>query len=207
MNILLIRHGETSYNATGLMYGHADVGLNERGLRQAAAIGARLRTMRLTAIYASDLSRAVQTASAVAAFHPLTIQQHNGLREQHVGDWEHLSIPEVIERFPHDYTAYVADPALTPYTNGESFAMLQLRAYAAFEEIVARHDDGDTLCIVCHGGTINALVCGILGLDIREHQKLWVENCSLTTFRRRDGILRMIGFNDVTHLEDMAGER
>ncbi|MFM2033202.1 MAG: hypothetical protein RLZZ297_1967 [Chloroflexota bacterium] len=200
MNVVLIRHGETSYNATGLMYGHADVGLNDRGRAQAAATGARLRTHPVTALYASDLSRAVHTAQAVAGHHGLPVHREVGLREQHVGDWEHLTIPQVVERFPTDYHAYMADPAHTPYTNGESFAMLQSRALRAYDAIIARHGDGDTIYLVCHGGTINALVCGILGLDIREHQKLWVENCSLTTFRRQGGIMRMMGFNDVTHL-------
>ena len=200
MKILLIRHGETAYNATGLMYGHADVGLNERGLRQAAAVGARLSTVPLTALYASDLTRAVQTAGAIAQHHQVPLTQELGLREQHVGDWEHLSIPEVIERFPDDYAAYTADPAHTPYTNGESFAMLQLRAYAVFERIVAHHGEQDIVCIVCHGGTINALVCGFLGLDIREHQKLWIDNCSITTVQRRYGRLRLVGFNDVAHI-------
>ncbi len=203
MNIVLVRHGETDYNRDGRMYGHAQVALNQRGHTQAAAVAHRLRTTAFSAIYASDLIRAVQTAAAIAEYQSVPVNYEPALREQHVGDWEHLTIPEVQLRFPQHYADYTADPAYTAYTNGESFAMLQHRAYTSLRAIMSNHQPTDTLCIVCHGGTINALICAVLELDIKHHRKLWVDNCSLTTVRITDTQTHLIGLNDHTHLAHM----
>ena len=204
MNILLVRHGETDYNAQGRMYGHAQVNLNARGLTQARAVAKRLSAVPVARIYSSDLVRAVQTAAEIAALQQVSVHYDAGLREQHVGDWEHLTIPEVVERYPQHYAAHSADPAHTPYSNGESFAMLQQRAYASLNAIIAAHQNGETICVVCHGGTINAIVCAVLELDIAHHRKLWIDNCSLTTVRISADQRHLIGLNDHAHLVDMG---
>ncbi|MFM2308952.1 MAG: hypothetical protein RLY87_1073 [Chloroflexota bacterium] len=204
MNIILVRHGETSYNVEGRMYGHAQVPLNERGRLQATAVGQRLQQVSFDAIYASDLVRAQHTAEAIALHHSVPVVLRDTLREQHVGDWEHLTIPEVQQRFPQDYAAHRADPAHTPYTNGESFAMLQARACAELERIRTAHHAGTNICVVCHGGTINALVCAVLGLDIANHTRLWVDNCSLSTIRLVGTQFHLVRLNDNAHLTDIG---
>lgn len=204
MNIILVRHGETSYNVEGRMYGHAQIPLNKRGLQQAAAVGQRLKAFSFDALYASDLVRARQTAEAIALHQRVPVIQRDALREQHVGDWEHLTIPEVQERFPDDYAAHHANPAYTPYTNGESFAMLQARAYAELTRIQTAHAPGAHICVVCHGGTINALICAVLGLDIVNHTRLWVDNCSLTTIRLVGSQFHLVRLNDNAHLTDIG---
>ena len=204
MNIVLVRHGETDYNAQGRMYGHAQVGLNARGYAQARAVANRLTAVPIVRIYSSDLVRAMQTAQEIAALQQASVSYDEGLREQHVGDWEHLTIPEVVERYPQHYAAHSADPAHTPYSNGESFAMLQRRACASLNTIIAAHQIGDTICVVCHGGTINALVCAVLELDITHHRKLWIDNCSLTTIRISAEQRHLVGLNDHAHLVDMG---
>ena len=204
MNIILVRHGETSYNAEGRMYGHAQVPLNHRGVAQAQAVAQRLRATPFDAIYASDLIRATQTAQAIAALQTVRVVSRPALREQHVGDWEHLTIPEVKQQFPEEYATHSADPAYTAYTNGESFAMLQARAYAELGRIQRDHATGTTICVVCHGGTINALVCAVLGLDIVHHTKLWIDNCSMTTLRQVGPQLQLVRLNDNAHLTDFG---
>jgi broad specificity phosphatase PhoE len=204
VNIILVRHGETSYNVEGRMYGHAQVPLNQRGLLQAAAVGKRLKNTPFDAMYASDLVRAQHTAAAISAYQNVPVVFRDALREQHVGDWEHLTIPEVKLQFPDDYAAHMRDPANTPCTNGESFAMLQTRAFAELERIRTLHTPGSSICVVCHGGTINALVCAVLGLDIANHTRLWVDNCSLTSLRLVGTQFHLVRLNDNSHLTDIG---
>ena len=130
-------------------------------------------------IYAGELVRAIKTAAEIAAFHQVSVHYDAGLREQHVGDWEHLTIPEVVERYPQHYAAHSAEPAHTAYSNGESFAMLQRRAYASLNAIIAAHQNGETICVVCHGGTINALGFAVLQPDISHYPKPRIANCLL----------------------------
>ena len=201
MLIYFVRHGETEYNAIGRYQGHTQISLNERGFAQATVVGNRLRHTHFDAIYSSDLLRAVQTAEAIAHHHALPITQHAGFREIDVGLWEHLTVPEIAAQYPQHFALYKHTPGRAVYTGGESYEMMQLRAMDALMHVIASHTDQGTICIVCHGGTIRALVCAFLHIDIDYYPQMWIENCAITTVTYHNQVFRLGTLNDNAHAE------
>jgi broad specificity phosphatase PhoE len=161
---LLIRHGETAWNATGRWQGHAPVPLNETGLAQSTALGHYLAQngLRIDAVYSSDLQRAYQTAEALGAALNLPVFSDARLREVDLGDWQGLTREETEAWDADRYAAFRADWRRIPTPDGESRDDLQRRARAAFDEITGRHRD-QTIAMITHGGTIGMLLDSLFG--------------------------------------------
>ena len=172
--IYLIRHGETEWNRSGRWQGHADVPLSDAGLRQAATLAQRLvaERVRFDQIYASDLSRAMQTAEAVARALDVPVQPFPRLREIDVGSWSGLTRAEITARFPGAFETTYHAP------DGETPDLFALRVGGALTELAERHP-GETLAIVTHGGTIRAMLRHVLG-QATEHTIPFIGNTSLT---------------------------
>lgn len=202
MQIILVRHGQTEYNAIGRYQGHMQIPLNDQGMRQARQVCQRLQRQSIDAIYSSDLIRCIQTITPLAQATKISVQLDERLREIDVGLWEHLTIPEIAATYPGNYAAYRNAPGHTVHVGGESYAQMQARALSALEAIVAQHQPDQTICIATHGGTIRAIVCALLHLDIDNYNRMWVENCALTTLSWRNGELRLVTFNDFAHATD-----
>ncbi len=201
MLLLLVRHGETAYNAVGRYQGHVQIELNELGQFQAARVCQRLAQRSIQAIYSSDLVRCLQTIQPLitAVGLPMTLDQR--LREIDVGLWEHLTIPEIGATYPGNYAAYKQNPGATVHVGGESYTHLQQRAVVAIQDIIGRHGPDDTVVVCTHGGTIRAIACWLLALDVNHYNKMWIDNCALTTLRIQDGHIRLVSLNDNAHAE------
>ena len=91
IRVLLVRHGETDWNAQRRYQGQTDVPLNEAGRRQADALAERLAGEEISAVLSSDRQRARQTALAIAAPHGLPVQEEPRMCEIALGDWEGLT--------------------------------------------------------------------------------------------------------------------
>jgi broad specificity phosphatase PhoE len=203
MRLLLIRHGETDWNATLKYQGHADIPLNEQGREQAHKVGARLARYGATALYTSDILRAAETAAIVGEMTNLQPRPMPNLREIDVGQWEGLTPEELYRRFPEHMAAFDRDPARTVRLGGESYAQLQERALVALNEIHAAHPGDAVVLAVSHGGTIRALLCHIIGLDLGRFGRLWLDNGSLTELRHGAHGWRLVRLNDAAHMEGM----
>jgi alpha-ribazole phosphatase len=204
MRLILIRHGETEWNATLRYQGHSDIPLNERGREQARITGARLARYDATALYTSDILRAVQTAELIGAAVKLAPQTLPDLREIDVGQWEGLTPEELYRRYPDHMREFERDPARTVRLGGESYAQLQARALNALNAIHAAHRSDETVLAVSHGGTIRALLCHVIGLDLIYFGRMWIDNGSLTELRYGSHGWRLIRLNDAAHLEGMG---
>jgi glucosyl-3-phosphoglycerate phosphatase len=160
--ILLVRHGETEWNATRRAQGQADIPLNEAGRRQAADAAAQLEGVELTAVYSSDLSRAVDTARPIAAAHGLSVEIDPAFREVDQGEWEGLNTREIRRRWP-DLWGPARHYSQRP--GGESPEQVQKRALEGLARIVERFPQGE-VAVVSHGGTIRWLAAHALGYDM-----------------------------------------
>ncbi len=162
--IWMIRHGETAWNATGRWQGNAPVPLSDVGLAQSAALGHYLAAqgVQFAALYSSNLTRAMQTAQAVAAALHLDIRPEPLLREVDLGDWQGMTREEAMAWDSVRFAAFHADPVNAPHPNGESRRQLQIRARTAFDHIATRHRD-QTVALVSHGGTLGTLVESLFG--------------------------------------------
>ena len=147
--ILLARHGETDWNLGRRVQGHTDIPLNATGIAQAQALADELAREPIVAVYSSDLSRALDTAGAVAARHRLPVSVDPDLREKNFGSWEGLTDTEISERFP--------DAKRGVWGDGETTEQVSQRVVAAVERIAARHPGGAVL-VVAHGGPLRALL-------------------------------------------------
>jgi alpha-ribazole phosphatase len=201
MRLIFIRHGETEWNASLRYQGHMNIPLNERGRSQARAAAARLASYRPAALYASDLARAAETAEIIGVQLGFTPAQMPELREIHVGQWEGLTPEELYRRFPEHMREYDRDPARTVRLGGESYAQLQERALVALNRIRESHNPGETILAVSHGGTIRALLCHVIGLDLAYFGRMWLDNGSFTELRLGTNGWRLLRLNDTAHLE------
>ncbi|HVL63572.1 MAG TPA: histidine phosphatase family protein [Actinomycetota bacterium] len=166
--VVLVRHGETEWNRTKRAQGQADVPLNTAGHRQAVHAANELRHLDVTAVYASDLSRAIDTARAIADAHGLEVHTDPDLREVDQGEWEGLHVDEIRSRWPDLWGParhYSARPG------GESPQQVRDRALRALRRIVERHP-GQTVVVVSHGGTIRWLSAEALGYDDRRSARI-----------------------------------
>jgi broad specificity phosphatase PhoE len=204
MRLILIRHGETDWNVSLRYMGQANIPLNSQGREQARLAAQRLKKREAVALYASDLARAWETAQIVGDVLGLKPQQLPELREIDVGQWEGLTPEELYRRFPDHMREYERDPARTVRLGGESYAQLQQRALVALKRIEATHRPEDTVVAVSHGGTIRALLCHVIGLDLINFGRLWLDNGSISELRHSGSGWRLLRLNDAAHLEGMA---
>ncbi len=154
--LLLVRHGETDWNADGRLQGQTDRPLSEFGRRQARQLAEELAGEELDAIYASDLARARETAQIVAERLGLPVALDPDLREKDWGNWEGLT---AVER---DRVEFV----------GESTAAHQERTLRALRRIAEQHPDGGRILVVTHGGSMRRAQTAAMGMALPV-----VENC------------------------------
>jgi len=201
MLLILVRHGETESNRERLALGREDVPLNERGRRQAAALTASLAGVPATAIYASPLRRAVETARPLAEALGLEVQVDDDLIEMAVGDLEGLSPRELSERygdFLREWFSTQAGNLRMP--GGESLQDVQDRAWAAIERLRERHPE-ETVVVVTHNFTIHAILCRALGLPLASFRRLRHDLAAKAVLELRDDRVIVISLNDTCHLE------
>ncbi|KFI07364.1 histidine phosphatase family protein [Massilia sp. BSC265] len=206
--ILLIRHGETAWNAEKRLQGHLDIALNAEGERQAALLGAALAAERIDHIVSSDLQRARQTADAIARARGAQIGTQvdiePALRERCYGGFEGLLYSEIAARFPLEFAAWQArdvDGVLPPGANrGESFREFYERVTGAIAEHAAAHP-GKTIALVAHGGVLECAYRAALGLSLETPRDFKVLNASVNRFVMEEGVLRLVSWGEVSHLQ------
>jgi 2,3-bisphosphoglycerate-dependent phosphoglycerate mutase len=167
VEITLIRHGQTDWNAIRRYQGQADIPLNQVGIEQAKALALTIANEKYDAIYASDLSRAAQTAVILAEALHMPIHTDQRLREICQGLWEGMSLDEVQEKYSEDFKHGFEDPAFSRAPGGESVAEVAARMRAAADEIAVRHPDGRIL-LVSHGLAVSTLYCQANGISLTQ---------------------------------------
>jgi probable phosphoglycerate mutase len=160
--LLLVRHGQTAWNADGRWQGHGDPGLTEEGLAQAIRLARTLgedEHRHWERIISSDLERARQTAAAIADHLGLEIEFDRRLRELDVGTWSGLTRDEIIRRDPERLKEFErGEPNIRP-GDGESRIEIRQRTHDFVSDIAKRCVD-DRVIVVTHLGVIRALVPG-----------------------------------------------
>jgi broad specificity phosphatase PhoE len=206
--LYLIRHGQSAGNAEGRFGGHSATPLSDLGLHQAKITAKALYKERVTAIYSSDLRRAVQTAQPLADLTGLPVNGTDVFRERHVGVLEGLTFDEAEKEFPEDYRALVDRNIAHVITRGESYRQLVERTAAALDEILEKNTGG-RVAVFAHTGTICFLTLNLIGaLHPETVCTPWIviSNCGINKFefRGRDN-LRVLSLNDTKHLSQISG--
>lgn len=169
--LVMLRHGQTEFNAGSRMQGQLDTALSDLGRAQAVAAAEVLAKRQPLVIVSSDLSRALDTAVELAERSGLRIRQDDRLRETHLGDWQGLTHGEVDALAPGARLAWRDDARLAPH-GGENRIDVANRSRPLVAELIAGEpewgaDDCDRpVVLVAHGGLIAALTAALLDLPV-----------------------------------------
>ena len=203
--ILAIRHGETAWNVDTRLQGHLDIPLNDVGLIQAKHLAQALaQGETIDAIYASDLSRAQNTAEAIAQRVGQTVSTHAGLRERHFGAFQGRTFAEIEVELPeHAWHWRKRTPDWTPPEGGESLLDLRERIVNTVDELAARHP-GQHIVMVAHGGVLDILYRAATRLDLQAARTWDLTNTAVNRLLWTPQGLSLVGWGDTTHLDALG---
>lgn len=183
MDLLLVRHGQTDWNAAQRVMGRSDISLNAMGLQQAGHLHDWLGDIEIHAVYSSTTLRALQTAEIIIEGRvDLKIVKEPGVQEIDYGDWIGLTFKEVEERYNKEYNDYRFRPSKMKIPGGEAVADVQKRAVAAIERIRKRHE-GQRVLVVSHADVSKAILVHYLGIPLDLLQRVGCDNGSLSIYR------------------------
>ena len=204
--VLLVRHGQSQGNAERRFGGHTATPLSDLGRAQAEATARALAAEGVTAIYSSDLLRAVQTAEPLARAAGIPIEKTSAFRERSVGLMEGLTFEDAAAAHPEDYAALLRRDFERVLAGGESYRQLLDRA-AAYLDGAVEKNRGGRVAVFSHTGTICILVLHLLGaLDAPDLKPVWVSssNCGVTRFEiHHGGLTRLLNANDTRHISGL----
>jgi glucosyl-3-phosphoglycerate phosphatase len=199
-HLVLLRHGQTDYNATGRMQGHLDSHLTPEGVAQAERVAPEIARLKPHRIISSDLRRAADTADVVAAACGVPVEVDARLRETHLGDWQGRTVADIETSWPGAIATWRSDPAWAP-PGGESRVEVVRRCTPVVEELddaLAEESEASTAVLVAHGGMIAGVVCGLLGMAIESWPAIGgLGNCRWASLSRRPDHprWRLVGYN------------
>ncbi len=198
--ILAIRHGETAWNVDTRIQGQLDIPLNDTGHWQARRLGQALAAEPVAAIYASDLSRAWQTAEHLARATGARMQPEPALRERGFGRFEGQTFAEIELGWPEQARRWrQRDPHFAP-EGGESLVQLYTRVVAAAEQLAARHP-GEQIALVGHGGVMDVLYRAATRLDLQATRTWHLGNAAINRLLWTPQGFSLVGWGDTGHLD------
>lgn len=198
--LIAVRHGETAWNVDTRIQGHLDIGLNATGLWQAQRAGQALADEPIAAVYASDLSRAWQTAQAIAEPHGLAVQPDLGLRERAFGRFEGMSFAEIEATLPEDARRWrERDPEFEPEGGGESLLTFRDRVTGTASAIAARHP-GQLVVLVAHGGVMDVLYRAATRQELQAPRTWQLGNAAINRMLWTPEGFSLVGWSDIAHL-------
>ena len=199
--IIAIRHGETAWNVDTRIQGHLDIPLSANGRWQAERLAEALRDEPIKAIYASDLTRAWETAQYIGQVHGLQLNKEVGLRERDFGDFEGKTFAEIEMLLPEQSMRWrKRDPDFYP-AGGESLVTLRARVMEAAERLAAQHP-GEQIALVGHGGVMDVLYRAATRLDIQAPRTWTLGNAAINRLLWTPEGFTLVGWADTQHLDE-----
>ena len=186
--LVLVRHGETDWNADNRFQGHADPPLNETGRAQARALATELRREVFAALYTSPLQRAAETAAIIGYELGLEPRADAALKEVDVGSWSGLTREEVEQQYPVGFARWLEFGH--GWDDGETYDELGARVVTGLARIAESHDGGDVLAIT-HGGPIRSALASAERVSFDEARRSIhvIGNCAVVRLAVLDGKL------------------
>ncbi len=200
MRLFLIRHGESTGNASGIIQGRGSSPLSERGRAQADAVAERLASVPFDAVLSSDMERAVETAEALGR----PFEQDPGWREIDLGAWDGVPIDELADRFPEELRALRSGEDVPIGGTGESIPQFTKRVDEAIRRLADRFGPDARVAVFAHGGVIERAVAVAIGKPNRVAFAGRVDNTAITELEVGER-LRVIRYNDARHLGRLQG--
>ena len=202
MDILLIRHGESTWNAEGIIQGWGDPPLSETGRSQARLLGLRLsQRERIDALYSSTMQRARETAEIIGEITGTPPHFDYRLRECGIGVLTGVAVKDVEKLFPEIWRGWQENPLITPIPGAEDNESFRQRVVEIMESIISNHEDNAQIAVVSHGGTFGTYLGHLIRLDIRKRVPFRFANASLSMIQLGGERPRIALLNDTCHLD------
>ncbi len=199
--IIAIRHGETEWNVDTRIQGHLDIPLSATGRWQAERLAQALSEDPIDVIYASDLTRAWETAQYVARTHGISVTAEEGLRERHFGDFEGKTFAEIEAALPDQSLRWrKRDPEFAP-NGGETLIALRARVLEAATRLASLHP-GEQIALVGHGGVMDVLYRAATRLEIQAPRTWELGNAAINRLLWTPEGFTLVGWADTQHLGD-----
>ena len=189
--LILIRHGETIWNAEDRLQGQTDIPLNDTGRQQARQLAARLAGETIDAITSSDLQRAMDTALIIAEPHKLAVRADPRLRQSYRGQWEGLTYTEIERLYPGGLQG-IAPP------EGETRESVQARVRSFLDDL--RRSPDQTVLAVSHGHILRTLITLALEIDPAQDWRFETGNAAISELRFEPAGAVLVRLNDDCHL-------
>lgn len=203
--LVLIRHGETDWNRATRIQGHTDIPLSDLGLAQAERLAEALADEPLAAIYSSDLSRARQTAEALARVQGLTIHFDAALRERAFGRFEGLNWQEIEQGYPEDAARWRRREPDFAVGGGESLTVFSARCMGAAHRAAAAHP-GESIALVAHGGVLDCLYRAATRVALDAPRSWQLGNATINRLLATPDGFTLVGWNDDRHLAGLSAD-
>jgi len=195
LTLLLIRHGETAWNAESRFRGQTDIALSPRGRRQAEALARGLPpSFAIAHIYSSPLPRCLETARPLATALGLAVVAEPRLIDLDYGEWQGRPIAEVAEQFPQEHAAWLAGDLSFRFPGGEPVGAPVERLRSFLDDVIERHQ-GETVAMVTHNVLCQIATCLLLNNPLDSFQSVRHDPGNVSAFRWRAGAFREDGLN------------
>jgi broad specificity phosphatase PhoE len=198
MRLVIVRHGQTTWNANGFAQGHSDVDLDETGRAQALNLAGALEGIRIGRVFCSDLKRCVETVQPLAARLGIEPECRSDLRERTFGELEGAHYTEIRTWFAAEVRQRgLGEHEIRP-DGGESMTDVWNRL-AKFYRLVEEMRENSV--VVTHGGTGSLLMSRLMKGTVQTAKSIRLENAAISELiRRPDGYWQLIRLNDSRHL-------
>lgn len=203
--LVIVRHGETELNRDGVFRGRLDVGLNDRGREQAEAVAGALAPEPVASVLSSPLSRAYDTAAAIASRHGLAVTVDDAFHNLDLGEWQGRAKDRVRAESPDLWRLWVEDPARLRIPGGESLDDVLTRARSRALELVEEHA-GRRVVVVTHRSVAKLLGGALLGLGTDAFWRLYLDNAAYCVFGHHERGFVLITWNEAAHLGERVVE-
>ncbi|NPA57780.1 MAG: histidine phosphatase family protein [Aquificae bacterium] len=201
-NIILVRHGESEYNAKRIVQGHIDTDLTPAGVVQARLVAEALKSYSIERIISSDLRRAYRTALIIGDVLNLPVETDSRIREMGFGEWEGRSYERIFET---DYTTFqnwLKNPVACPLPSQEEISSFEKRLGEFFKDLVQMEEEN--ILVVGHGGSIQGILCIACGMGMENLWALKHSNTGLSHIQTdgRQTYIKVV--NSTAHLDGVS---
>jgi len=200
--VYLVRHGTTEWNKEEIFRGRIDCKLNDTGLAEARALEGYFQDVVIDSIYSSPLSRAEETARAVALPRGLTVIPDPAFIDMDYGEWQGLPLKEVKEKFTDLYRLWQERPQDVTFPGGENLAQVRTRAWEGLGRVV-QQNPGKTVLVVSHRVITKVLTCAALGLDDSHFWQIKQDTTAVNCFEYTGNTFIASLINDTCHMKSI----
>lgn len=197
--LVLVRHGESTWNHERRIQGQLDPPLSDRGHDQAHELAERLAGTGISAVYSSDLSRTRQTAEPLTELIGLEPQMLPSLREVALGAWEGKTREQLVAEYPAEWERWSASPSWDVVPGGEGTGPFRARVEEVIGSLLERPAAGDVV-VITHGGVIQVALAMVVGQSLHGLFPYLIDNGSISVLQRSGERTVITAVNDTCHL-------